>query len=126
MAKNDFVIHTLNRFGLDFKVIIIAIHIRETLILFEEPYDKLLDHEIFLKQKEEINDLSITSTNFTYKSKEYSLFYKTNNSQFNKHTNNFCNHVSKGHDQIKRNGLGTTILIPPIKFSVNYVTNLAI
>ncbi|KAH0679604.1 uncharacterized protein [Solanum tuberosum] len=45
-------VRILQGLGTDYNTILIAIRSRETLIIYEELYEKLLDHEIFLKHEE--------------------------------------------------------------------------
>lgn len=46
---DDLTIHVLNGLKYEYKEIVSAVRARESLITFEKLYDKLMDHETYLK-----------------------------------------------------------------------------
>lgn len=64
MAEDDLVIQALNGVGVEFKEICAGIHARESAISFEEPLEKLVEHERVLNLHQSAKGDSIVSTTF--------------------------------------------------------------
>lgn len=65
VSDDDIVIHVLNNIGSEYKDITAAIRARPDPIGFEELYDKLVDHEQFLKQEKSCTNINISIANYT-------------------------------------------------------------
>ena len=60
-SNEELIVKILSGLGLEFRKISVAIRARDSSISYEELYDKLLDHELFLKH-EELKKLPINIT----------------------------------------------------------------
>ncbi|GAU28736.1 hypothetical protein TSUD_372440 [Trifolium subterraneum] len=63
----DLVIHTLNGLGPSFKEFTASIRTRDTLILFNDLYDKLVDFEMFLQREENLTTTPPMTANYAHR-----------------------------------------------------------
>lgn len=82
-SDKKIIIHTLDGLGDKYKELIAIIQIHDSLMSFKKLYDKLIDHEIYLKREEKKTGLTIT-TQFNKKSKRK---YNQSNKNFNEGPN---------------------------------------
>ncbi|KAH7557731.1 hypothetical protein JRO89_XS11G0209900 [Xanthoceras sorbifolium] len=94
LSDDDIVVHVLTGLGPEYKELNAAIRARDTPISFEELYDKLADHEIFLKREESKKESSHFTAQFNQhfnsnKPKGNSNNRRGQNQNFNNSTNNW-------------------------------------
>ena len=77
LCDEEIIIHTLNGLGDDYKELAAAIRAHNSLVSFEELYDKLTDYEMYLKRVNKLPRLSITAQ-VSYKSKRKNTQYPPN------------------------------------------------
>ncbi|KAL5746452.1 hypothetical protein ACOSP7_027598 [Xanthoceras sorbifolium] len=94
LSDDDIAVHVLTGLGPEYKELNAAIRARDTPISFEELYDKLADHEIFLKREESKKESSLFTAQFNQhfnsnKPKGNSNNRRGQNQNFNNSTNNW-------------------------------------
>ncbi|KAL5813124.1 hypothetical protein ACOSQ3_028074 [Xanthoceras sorbifolium] len=99
LSDDDIVVHVLTGLGPEYKELNAAIRARDTPISFKELYDKLADHEIFLKREESKKESSPFTAQFNQhfnsnKPKGNSNNRRGQNQNFNNSTNNCLNALS--------------------------------
>ncbi|KAA8530006.1 hypothetical protein F0562_034538 [Nyssa sinensis] len=103
----NLVMHTLNGPGSDFKELAIATRARDSIISFEELYDKLVDYESFLKRAEnQSSSITAHATRFNNKSDTTTNYRKGGNHSDQNHSqgpNNFQKTSGKYSNNNSRN-----------------------
>lgn len=79
LGNEEVIVHTLNDIRDKYKELATIIRALDSLMVFEELYNKLIDYEIYLKHKERITEPTITA--------QVSQKFKRKNNQSNKNFN---------------------------------------
>ncbi|RWV78234.1 hypothetical protein GW17_00060827 [Ensete ventricosum] len=89
LSDDEIVVHTLNGLGAEYKEFTVAIRARDSLLSFEELYDKLTDYETYLKREDRASGPPITAQ-VSHKSK--------------RKTNQYSKPINKGLGQASPQG----------------------
>lgn len=72
-SDEDLLIYCTKGLGPAYKEVIAALRTRDTLVLFEELFDKLIDHETYLRDSDAISTPAPISVNYTYSQSPHRL-----------------------------------------------------
>ena len=77
LCDEEIIIHALNGLRDDYKELTATIRARDTLVSFEDLYDKLIDYETYLKHEDKLLGPTIIAQ-VNHKSKRKGTWYPTN------------------------------------------------
>ncbi|KAL5775875.1 hypothetical protein ACOSP7_013432 [Xanthoceras sorbifolium] len=98
VPNRNLVLHTLNGLDSEFKELFAAVRARDTVINFDELYDKLIEYKSYLKQEESRTSISLTANAARYfQPKSGNQFQKKGNQQNRNNPN--PRHNSQGGGQ---------------------------